>query len=544
MDEQYIEEEEQEISTPHKQNHHLTLVLATVIVLILATVFVALSKQGNSTPEPAEVTEVTPAPQTSPAVNEPTSEADAAEALATFNALQATLAEDAPPGPFLPPAPSANTPGLVSCFDYYTFGSVQVQLSPYRGEYSNADTILLGGDITNNNPYPVVGGQVYMKIFKVEQATEEFTKENGYPLIDFVLVEDNININASSSIPLEFEWEVPYNVAGGEYQVAFFFTTEYRYNLLGLSFTDDVTGNTANFTINDDRGYNPVTFNKNSVRLSDTRHSFALPPRHFQKEEQAVAYATLVNDSDEARTIELTWTYSKWDGILEANQHSQDTYSITIQPNSEQEVANLTPVLDSAVTFLQLSAKDGDATSMLQIRYVRDDVGETRINYPSLLSYPLKAGEETTLFSCLHSTNQPVVSDNTLTLTLTDTNGKEIHSYTYEGDVTGAMMGLKDTFTPEEDITDLNLIAKLTHQGETIEEVSIEYRCADIDPALCLEESDEPEPTPTTDDDTTNPTYIIVATLLLLLLIGGGYFLTRKKEDPDQPEEEVATDTK
>lgn len=527
MDEQYIEEHEK-MNGPQKDNHHLTLVLATVIILIIAAVFIFIARYNNSQEPvmvedntPAPVTEVTPAKQLSPE--------EEAAVLAEFNANQSPqLAENTPPG--LPPAPDANTPGLVSCFEYYNFGSVQVQVSPYRGEYSNSDPVLLGGDITNNNPYPVVGGQVYMKIFKLEQESEEYTRENGYPLIDFVLVKDDVNIAANGSVPLEFEWKVPANVAGGEYQAAFFFTTEHRYNLLGLSFTDDVTGNTANFTINSDTNYQPVVFNKNSARLSDTRHSFALPPRHFDKDEQAVAYATLVNDSNEARTIELTWTYSKWDGILDSNQVSTETQTVVIQPNSELEVANETPILDSAVTFLQLSAKDGDATSMLQIRYVRDDVGETRINYPSLFSYPLKAGEETTIFSCLHSTNEPVVTDNTLTLTLTDNKGKTIHSYTYEGDVTGAMMGVKDTFVPKKDLTDVTLTAKLAHKGKTVEEVSIEYKCADIDPTLCSDAPEETEePIVTTTDTNQNPITIIVTIIILLLLIGGGYLLTRKK---------------
>ncbi len=534
MDEQYIDAEEQEKSAPYKQNRHLTLVLATVIVLILATVFVTLIKQGDSTPEP----EVTPAmPETSPAVDESTSEAEALEA---FNAFQAAQATNTPPS--LPPTPEANTPGLVSCFDYYTFGSVQVQLGPYQSSYSAADPILLGGDIINENPYPVVNGQIYMKVFKLEQESEEATRENGYPMIDFVLVEDGINIGAYGTTSLQYEWNLPYNASKGDYQVAFYFTTEYRYNLMGLSFTDDVTGNTSNFTVSEDRAYNPVVFNKNKVKLNDTDFSFALPPRHFAKEERVVAYSTLVNDSDELRAVELTWTYFRWDGILEENKVSTETQTVVLQPNSEVEVANETPTLDTAVTFLQLEAKDSDAKSVQHIRYVRDGVGETRINYPSLLSYPLKAGEETTIFSCVHSTNEPVVSDGTLELTLKDDKGNKVHSYTYEGDITGAMMGVADTFTPKKDLANLTLTAKLTHKGKTVEEVDIKYNCADIDPELCSDEPEDITPVNPTTDDTQDPTIIIVTTILLLLLIGGGYFLTRKKEDPDQPEAEVTTD--
>jgi hypothetical protein len=172
-----------------------------------------------------------------------------------------------PPGPNLPQI-NANTSGAVDCFDYYKFGSIQVQVAPYFGGQVNAgDSLLFGGELINNNPYPLVDGQIYMKIFKMEQDSDELFRENGYPLVDFVLVEDNIALATGEVRPLEFGWTVPKNSAEGEYMAAFFFTTARSYNLLGLSFTDDVTGNTTSFTISSDEPYTPVVFDKNSVRL-------------------------------------------------------------------------------------------------------------------------------------------------------------------------------------------------------------------------------------------------------------------------------------
>jgi hypothetical protein len=447
------------------------------------------------------------------------------------------IQENLLPPPSLPVDGDVNTPDIVSCFDYYNFGSVQVDVSPYTSDYSNADPILFGGQIINQNPYPVVNGQVYMKIFKLEQEDDDLLKENGYPMIDFVLVEDGVNIPANGNVPLQFEWEVPYQAGAGEYQAAFFFTTEHRYNLLGYSFTDNVTGNTATFNVSREDSYQPIVFNKNTVHLNDTDYNFAVSS-HFVATEQVVAYATLVNDTDEHRTVDIVWDAYKWDGIQEANKRDSETQRVDIPANGEVEVSYLTPVLDTSVTFIEVKATDGDSTSVLHIRYVRDGVGETRINYPSLYSYPLKAGEETTIFSCVHSTNEPVVSDSTLTLTLADKKGNIIHSYTYEGDITGAMMGVKDIFTPDRDLVNVSLTAKLTQGGETVEEVTINYNCADLDPTLCaLEKEDIATDTGSSNDNTDRANIVIIVVLILLLIVGGAYLYIRNKDDCDDGDE-------
>lgn len=429
--------------------------------------------------------------------------------------------------------PDVDTPGAISCFDYYSFGSVQVDVAPYFSEVFNTDLVIFGGHLKNNNSYPVVNGQVYMKVFKKEQESPEFLKENGYPLVDFVLVEDNITIPANSEKPFKFDWMVPNNAPTGDYKAAFFFTTEHRYNLLGLSFTDDVTGNTAPFSVINTTDYQPVAFDKNSVRLNDTSHSFALPSWHFEKDEQITAYATLVNSSDDVRTVELHWTTYKWDGILESNKKDEKIQKVSLQPHTEIEVGYATPVLDTSVTFVQVEAHDGDTSSVMHIRYIRDGLEETRINYPSINNYPLKKGEEATIFSCLHSTNLPVVSDSTLVLTLTDPEGHVLHKYTYEGDVTGLMMGVKDTFVPDRNLANLSLTAELLHKDEIVEKVTVVYRCEDINPELCGTDTvySSEEGVSSEDTSSLNSTVVMFFFAVSLLVLVGLVLYVRKEKE-------------
>jgi hypothetical protein len=119
------------------------------------------------------------------------------------------------------------------------------------------------------------------------------------------------------------------------------------------------------------------------------------------------------------------------------------------------------------------------------MRFVRDGVEETRINFPSLTSFPIKKGEVNSLFVCAHSTNLPVVGGNILSLTLRDDKQNVIHEYKYEGDISGSMGGWKDDFTSTKSYDKVTLTATLQRNGSVVEEVTIPYDCEVIDKDSC-----------------------------------------------------------
>ena len=120
------------------------------------------------------------------------------------------------------------------------------------------------------------------------------------------------------------------------------------------------------------------------------------------------------------------------------------------------------------VYLLQGVAKWHNSSSIINVRFVREGKDQLRINYPSLMSYPLIEGQEATLFSCLHNAGESAsVPGGRLELSLLDHKGEVIHSYTYTGDVTGAMMGVAEKFTPKKTYGTFTLDAKL-YQGETL----------------------------------------------------------------------------
>lgn len=378
-------------------------------------------------------------------------------------------------------APSVDT--AVSCFDYYKFGSVQVDLSAALSQTVPGVPMNFIGTVKNDNTYPIVDGRVYVKIFRTG-GDEDLVHRNGYALVDQFTLPDVFTLPAKGGRPVSFSWKVPDNAQSGDYMAAFFFATAKRYNLLGLSFTDDVTGNQAHFSVTSDF---PATaaFDKNRVTLNGEQHLFAAFPLHFTKDESVEAKVRIVNPKAEPVIVPVIWKLYAWDSLREETLKDTRTELVELKANETKELAYAAKPIGSAVSYLVAETKDGDAKSILDIRFVRDGIEETRINFPGITDFPLTGGKQTTLFSCIHSTNFPLVKGNLLTLTLRDGDGNPIRSYRYDGDVTGDMMGVKDDFVPGKTYDRFSLTATLERNGKVLEEVTERYDCRDIDPNLC-----------------------------------------------------------
>ena len=137
--------------------------------------------------------------------------------------------------------------GTVNCFDYYHFGSVQVDVTPSVASAVSGVPITFTGTIKNANPYPVVDGSVYVKIFRQRGAVQKDARSRCRGP---VLCRRRPQVPANGELPISIESNITFSYAvSGEYKIATFFTVSRKFNLLGLPFTDDVVGNTASFKV-------------------------------------------------------------------------------------------------------------------------------------------------------------------------------------------------------------------------------------------------------------------------------------------------------
>jgi hypothetical protein len=385
---------------------------------------------------------------------------------------------------FVPPSVQASDPtGNIACFDYYKFGSVQADLQTNLAETVPGATLGFVGSITNANDYPLVDGKLIAKIFRRSEVT--FKEGNGNEIVDQIIIAQDVNLAAQGKKEASFEWKVPVNARGGEYYAAYFFVTSGRYNLMGLSFTDDVVGNQAPFKVKNDQDPKIAFLLKNGATVNGKEHHFAAFPLQVTAEEAVTTTVKVQNPSNQTKTLPVQWNQYGWDSAREENRQNTKTELVTLQPNETKEISYKVLPTASSVVFVTVVTQDGESKSLLNIRYVRTGVEETRINFPGLTQFPIKAGQEQTLFACAHSTNSPVVKDNILVLTLKDREGQIISQYRYEGDIAGAMSGFGDKFRPKKDYDYVTLEASLFRGGSEMEKVEIVYDCQAIDPTTC-----------------------------------------------------------
>lgn len=409
----------------------------------------------------------------------------------------------------------------INCFDYYKFGSVQVDLESSLSQTVPGVPMLILGTATNNNPYPIVDGAVYVKVFRNSDKDEVNAQTNGYDLVDQFFVLERMSLDAHASKHFEFEWKVPYSAIGGEYQIVTFFTSAKKFNLLGLSFTDDVVGNRFEFTVTSDNTQG-VFLDKDTVTANKQDYYFASFPPHFRADETIQVHSELVNTTDQDQQVSLQWKLYSWDAQTIDNFVEAKTEEITITANSRKTLEYKISPQNHPISFLVIEASYEDTKSILDVRVARVGINKLRLNFPALTTYPLKNGVEASMFSCLHnSSSAPLVPNGKLELILEDEQGEVINQYTYEGDVTGEMMAVKDSFVPKKDYENITLVANLYQDESLVDSVRMKYDCQEINETVCPK-IEAPLPiTPDSQSSTKQAVFIGFIVLLLLAVFGG-----------------------
>ncbi len=415
---------------------------------------------------------------------------------------------------------------VVNCFDYYHFGSVQAHLtSPVTGTVTGTP-ITFSGTLENSNPYPIVDGAFYVKIFR----SRDDNDSNGPDVVDQFLVKGDIVIPGNGSVPVSFTWDVPAHARAGDYKMATFFTTSRKFNLLGLSFTDDVIGNSVPFSVTSETA-EQVYFDKSGVNVNDQPYHFAsYLPREDEKAPITVR-ARIVNSSKVDEKATLHWQVNQWDAQLPENVLQVESSEVTVPAHGSKDVSITVKDAKYPVYLVVGTLAWKDTKSVIGVRFMRNTIDRPRINFPGILKYPLVAGEPNTLFSCIHNTGTSnVIEGSKLDIVLSDLNGKEIHSYTYSGPVSGAMMGVADHFSLEKTYDSFKLDARLYRNDVTIDEAHLVYDCSKLKNGEC-EAFRKPQPVASFTDflkQYLGSGGFLIAALIVLVLLAAIFSMLRK----------------
>lgn len=405
---------------------------------------------------------------------------------------------------------------LNSCFDYYSFGSVEAKLFTSVDEIVSGVPLTFSLELTNNNQYPIVEGDVYVRVYR-QQDEESSRPVNGDEIVEEFLVVENFSLEANEQREYEFTWNIPALSKSGKYYATTYVVSSDRYNLLGLTFTDDIAGDKVYFDISGTD--NSVYFNKNNVSINDQQHQFISYPPQFGNEEEIRIDIELVNETSEEKRIEVVWDLYAWDSSLDQNKIDSRSRGYLVPANSSRIVSYNSYHNDYPVYLMKPQLISDGVKSILNIRYIRDGINMPRVNFPGVDAYPLVSGEEVNLFSCLHNTSYQDVDGSRYVIRVEDLSGNTIHEYTYNGIVTSDMMGVQDVFTPNRNFENFKIVSELYLDGELIDQDELVYQCSNINPGICPDE----------EDNSFNYMAISIIVGLILLIIFVSVYDNKKK---------------
>lgn len=429
---------------------------------------------------------------------------------------------------------AAQTLEKTNCFDYYKFGSVQADIASGISTATAGSPMHFDVKVSNNNSYPIVDGSLYVKIFRKEEDPDK-AHGNGHDVVGQFFAAENISLGAGKSDEVGFEWKVPLYAIPGKYYAATFFATEKKFNLLGLSFTDDIAGNTFEFEVkNELKG--GVRFLKDSVKISDGANDFnynfaAFTPK-MKKDGPIVVETEIVNGTGARQDVQLTWKLYNWDSLDGKNLVESKEEKISVKPGEKLKLYYSVKDSRFPVYLLVADAKYKDSDSILNIRFVREGIDGPRLNFPSILKFPIRQGEKNSVFACMHNsgTNE-LVRDGKLELELTDGSGKPIQGYASDTNITGGMMALKTDFVPKFSSDNFTLRANLYAGGKIADSATIGYDCKKIRGGECLNEAKiytDAKPAQSSGQD--GNALIALGAVCAIIIIGFLYFLLSRRK--------------
>lgn len=285
----------------------------------------------------------------------------------------------------------------VECFDYYKFGANFLSYSAAEKESYNAgDNATFFYTINNPMKIPITNLIVRVQMFYEGNETDRL---EGNDLIDELVVLENVNLNPGDSYSGEFDWKIPKNMKSGTYLANFYLSSEYMFNLDGLSFLSNFGGSVSSFNVISDNE-NMIKFDRNSVYVNGTQYKFRLFAPMFFPDNEININAELINDGIE-RDVKIIYQVFKFDDLNPLDELKEYTQKegIKLKQNSNTKISFNLKDLEPNVYLVKLTALTENQKSILNLRI--PIVGEKeRIVFLGLDKFPNIPKQSSVIF-CL-----------------------------------------------------------------------------------------------------------------------------------------------
>jgi hypothetical protein len=368
----------------------------------------------------------------------------------------------------------------VNCFDYYKFQSVNVSVAPTKNTYNSGDHISFVGTVKNNNSYPIFDGNIYVRIGKINP---NYISEGNFAVDEFVAVK-NIALDKDELKPINFTWTAPPEIVTGEYNVDFFFSVGKKFNLGGLPFTNEIISSKAQFSVNS-KSDKPVYLSRDNTKINGEKYNqIGVTPRVEFGEKMAISQPIL-NTSSAEKNIKIQYDLYWWDSLYEKDKISSSSEEVTLPAQSSKTLNYDIQKVEDSIYYLKITSDADGERSIVNIR-MSSEKAHPRMNFPAINKFPIRKGDQATLFSCFHNTSNQEMNGS-VTLSAFDKSGTEIGKMEYNGIFNVYMAADKKEFIAGKNLDWIRLEAKLQdEQGKIIDSYSAVYDCRLLGEGKCL----------------------------------------------------------
>ncbi len=359
------------------------------------------------------------------------------------------------------------------CFDYYKFGSVQFELlHADKHNYLPGETANFMTTIKNNNPYPLVEGNVIAQVYWLNL---ESGNTQGDNMIDEFAIMGGLSLDTNQAYPLAFDWKIPKKAPSGYYYVALFYQVKNSFNMAGLPFINNVYGASAGFTVEEGASRAPFYFDRNTVRLQGANQTLRNFSQSFPEGEDIEYAVSMKNPQEKKAGVYVEYRLFDWDQVREEQLLDTKKEFLEIEAESSADTSVMYSGLKPGAYLLQVYSEANGWYSILNLRFSVEGE-EGRFIFSGIDKFPLEAGDEFTLFSCFsNSTDWFTEFDGKVEVELT-ANEKTIGEAEYSGTITPKIIAVAKDFTAGEEVDRALLTSRIYGSDGTLDqEITLEY---------------------------------------------------------------------
>lgn len=286
--------------------------------------------------------------------------------------------------------------------DYWREDSVSLNVSSLAREAGAGTPLPLVIEVTNISGHPLVNGKVYLKILKQRKTPgigqnyfqvlpDSKTLSLGYEnLADQFLVEEELNLQVNEKKNINYTYEIPAYLSGGDYRLGVYFISAGKFYLGGVPFVENYFGGYWDFNVRNNELSGEVAFSKESTKVNGKPYAFVGAVRKYAPDEEIKIEAQLLNRTSQQQTVNI---FKEMFVFRQADFSEQET--MVLAPWETKTISWTVPRQTAySMNHAVLRADWKDTHSILNISFIRELPQAVTINNLGLEKFPFKAGEE------------------------------------------------------------------------------------------------------------------------------------------------------